>query len=443
MADCHPILFLRMADRLKAGAKLIVVDPRRTTTADKADLFLQIKPGTDLALLNGLLHLLVENGDIDQEFIAEHTEGWDGDAGVPGRLPARPGRRDHRPGRGRHPHRRGDDRRGRRLDDLLDDGPQPEHARHLEHQRHLQPAPGHRRDLPARQRADVADRPAQRDGRPRDGLHGAGSARPARRCSSADDRAFVEDAVGIWRRAPSAPTSGRAPSTMFEQMAARRDQGLLDHLHQSRCHRGQPRDRHRRPARPPNSSSPRTPTARPRPTRYADIVLPATLWAEADAVMVNSERNLTLLQQSIPPAGDARPDWQLIAGSPSAMGFGDALRLQVEPRRSSTRSAGSPTRAPATTCAASATTGCARPRCSGRARPSGAGDRTPDPLPQRRGQPGPVRRRRRAPAAAGVPHAVAPGGVPRPPAPGRPPSCPTTTTRSCSTPVGCSTSGTP
>nr|MDP9168260.1 molybdopterin-dependent oxidoreductase [Actinomycetota bacterium] len=77
MADCHPILFLRMADRLKAGAKLIVVDPRRTTTADKADLFLQIKPGTDLALLNGILHLLVAFGDIDREFIAAHTEGWD------------------------------------------------------------------------------------------------------------------------------------------------------------------------------------------------------------------------------------------------------------------------------------------------------------------------------------------------------------------------------
>ncbi len=58
MADCHPILFLRMMDRVKAGAKLIVVDPRRTATAEKADLFLQIKPGTDLALLNGLLHLL-------------------------------------------------------------------------------------------------------------------------------------------------------------------------------------------------------------------------------------------------------------------------------------------------------------------------------------------------------------------------------------------------
>ena len=77
MADCHPVLFLRMADRLKAGAKLIVVDPRRTATAEQADLYLPIKPGTDLALLNGLLHLLVESGDIDADFIAEHTEGWD------------------------------------------------------------------------------------------------------------------------------------------------------------------------------------------------------------------------------------------------------------------------------------------------------------------------------------------------------------------------------
>ncbi|MFE0516291.1 molybdopterin-dependent oxidoreductase, partial [Streptomyces sp. NPDC058964] len=77
MADCHPILFLRMMDRVRAGAKLIVVDPRRTATAAKADLYLQIRPGTDLALLNGLLHLLHENGHTDPAFIAAHTEGWE------------------------------------------------------------------------------------------------------------------------------------------------------------------------------------------------------------------------------------------------------------------------------------------------------------------------------------------------------------------------------
>ncbi len=88
MADCHPILFLRMMDRVKsAGAKLIVVDPRRTATAAKADLFLQIKPGTDLALLNGLLHLLHANGRTDADFIAAHTEGWEA---MPGFLAGYP-----------------------------------------------------------------------------------------------------------------------------------------------------------------------------------------------------------------------------------------------------------------------------------------------------------------------------------------------------------------
>ena len=211
MADCHPILFLRMADRMKAGAKLIVVDPRRTATAQRADLYLQIKPGTDLALLNGLLHLLVENGDIDADFIAEHTEGW---ADMPAFLadyPPRPGRRHHRHPRGRHPHRGTDDRRRGGVDELLDDGAEPEHPRHLEHQRDLQPPPRHRRDLPSRQRPDVADRPAQRDGWPRNGLHGAGTARPAFGGIGGRPR-LRREAVGPARRERSATTSVPAPS---------------------------------------------------------------------------------------------------------------------------------------------------------------------------------------------------------------------------------------
>lgn len=77
MADCHPILFLRLMDRVKSGAKLIVVDPRRTATAEKADLFMQIRPGTDLALLNGLLHLLVKSGHTDPAFIGRFTSGFE------------------------------------------------------------------------------------------------------------------------------------------------------------------------------------------------------------------------------------------------------------------------------------------------------------------------------------------------------------------------------
>lgn len=87
MADCHPILFLRMMDRVKAGAKLIVVDPRRTATAAKADLHLPIRPGTDLALLNGLLALIADRGGLDTDFIAAHTEGWEAMPGLLAEYP--------------------------------------------------------------------------------------------------------------------------------------------------------------------------------------------------------------------------------------------------------------------------------------------------------------------------------------------------------------------
>jgi sulfite reductase (NADPH) flavoprotein alpha-component len=59
--------------------------------------------------------------------------------------------------------------------------------------------------------------------------------------------------------------------------------------------------------------------------RYADILLPGALWAEAEGVMVNSERNITLMQQVIDPPGDALPDWQIIARVACEMGFARAF----------------------------------------------------------------------------------------------------------------------
>ncbi|MFK0253354.1 molybdopterin oxidoreductase family protein [Streptomyces sp. NPDC090445] len=69
---------LRYLTELKAnGGTLIVVDPRRTRTAEQADLHLAPRPGTDLALALGLLHLVVAEGRTDEEFIAERTTGWE------------------------------------------------------------------------------------------------------------------------------------------------------------------------------------------------------------------------------------------------------------------------------------------------------------------------------------------------------------------------------
>jgi ferredoxin-nitrate reductase len=77
-AECHPVLFQRLLKRRRKGAgpRLVVVDPRATATSDAADLHLAIAPGSDLALLCGLGHLLLQRGGVDQAFVAAHTEGF-------------------------------------------------------------------------------------------------------------------------------------------------------------------------------------------------------------------------------------------------------------------------------------------------------------------------------------------------------------------------------
>jgi ferredoxin-nitrate reductase len=77
-AECHPIVFNRLRQHHKKNrqVKMIVVDPRRTATAEVADLHLAIKPGTDLDLLNGIAHLLMRWGELDTLFIDECTQGF-------------------------------------------------------------------------------------------------------------------------------------------------------------------------------------------------------------------------------------------------------------------------------------------------------------------------------------------------------------------------------
>lgn len=76
-AWCHPVLFRRMvAARQARGTKLVVIDPRRTATAEEADLFLPLAHGTDAALFSGLLVHLADTGALDEAFIAQHTEGF-------------------------------------------------------------------------------------------------------------------------------------------------------------------------------------------------------------------------------------------------------------------------------------------------------------------------------------------------------------------------------
>ncbi|MEV5975816.1 molybdopterin oxidoreductase family protein [Streptomyces sp. NPDC052114] len=77
LAETMPPALRYLTELRQNGGTLIVVDPRRTRTAEQADLHLAPRPGTDLALALGLLHLVVAEGRTDEAFIAERTSGWD------------------------------------------------------------------------------------------------------------------------------------------------------------------------------------------------------------------------------------------------------------------------------------------------------------------------------------------------------------------------------
>lgn len=322
MADCHPILFLRMADRLGSGARLIVVDPRRTATADRADLFLQITPGTDLALLNGLLHLLVENGDIDHEFIAAHTERW---AGMPeflaGYAPAVVAA----------------------ITGLAEDDIRTA-ARWIGEAREwmtlwtmgLNQSTHGTWNTNAICNLHLATGAICRPGSGPFSLTGQSNAMGGREMGymgpglpgqrsvkSAADRDFVERR---WQLEPGSIRAefGTGTVDMFAQMAAGNIKAcwiICTNPVASVANRQNVIDGLQR-AELVITQEAYLATAT---TEYADILLPAALWAESDGVSVNSERTATLTNRAVEPPGDARPDWRLICDVAAAMGFGEAF----------------------------------------------------------------------------------------------------------------------
>ena len=73
----HPIVGLHLKKGLANGAKLVVADPRKTWMAKRADVWLNLKPGSNIALLNGIVRVILDNGWENTEFISKRTEGLD------------------------------------------------------------------------------------------------------------------------------------------------------------------------------------------------------------------------------------------------------------------------------------------------------------------------------------------------------------------------------
>ncbi|MET7684013.1 molybdopterin-dependent oxidoreductase [Streptomyces sp. NPDC005423] len=319
MADCHPILYLRMMERVKAGAKLIVVDPRRTATAAKADLFLQIAPGTDLALLNGVLRLLHENGHTDPEFIAAHTEGWEAMPQFladypPDVVAALAGLAED------------DIRTAARL--IGEAGEwmscwtmglnQSTHGTwntnalvnlHLATGAICRPGSGP---------FSLTGQPNAMGGREM-GYMGPGL--PGQRSVLvASERAFTEELWGLPPETIRADGVGRGTVEMFRAMA----EGDIKACWII-CTNPVASVANRRTVIEGLEAAEFVVTqdvfADTETNAYADVVLPGAMWTEAEGVLVNSERTLTLARAAVDPPGEALPDWRIIAAVACEMGY--------------------------------------------------------------------------------------------------------------------------
>ncbi len=74
--EAHPIIAMEMKVARQRGARMVVADPRKIWLTDYADMHLQLKPGSDVWLINAMAKVVIDEGLVDQNFIDTHTEGW-------------------------------------------------------------------------------------------------------------------------------------------------------------------------------------------------------------------------------------------------------------------------------------------------------------------------------------------------------------------------------
>ncbi len=323
LADCHPILHQRMRRRMQsAGARLIVVDPRRTATAADATLYLPLRPGTDLALLNGWLHLLVKMGRVDARFIAQHTDGWAGmgeiiDAYPPARVSAIT---------------------GLPVDDILTgakilaDCPRwmslwtmglNQSARgtwnvnalcnlHLATGQLGQPGSGP---------FSLTGQPNAMGGREvgymSGGLPGQRSVHRPR------DRAETEALWGL-PAGSIRPRPGPPAIDLFHAME-RGEIKALWIIGSNPVVTMPNRDRVRRGLERAEFVVVQDAYHPTETTAYAHVLLPGAVWAEAAGTMTNSSRMVTLTPRAVPPPVDAKPDWWLVCEVARRLGFAAAF----------------------------------------------------------------------------------------------------------------------
>ena len=320
LAWCHPVLYQRvLAARKARGTRVVVIDPRRTASCDGADLHLALQPGSDVALFNRLFTEIYEGGMVDKAYL-RHTDGFDAtldrarveDSSVTGlsvaeikafcRLWIGTERVVTIFSQGVNQSSSGSDKVNAILNCHLATG---------------------RIGKPGCGPLSVTGQPNAMGGREVGGL--ANMLACHLDLENADHRVAVRD---FWR-APAVPEApGLKAVDMFRAVGDGRIKALWI-IHTNPAVSMPEADA----VRDAIANCPFTVvsdiTAATDTARLADVLLPATAWAEKDGTVTNSDRIISRQRSVLPVPGQARPDWDILAEVGRRMGWHEAFDYET------------------------------------------------------------------------------------------------------------------
>lgn len=315
VAECAPITTNYVWQAREYGAKIIVVDPRITPIARTCDLFLPVKPGRDIALFNGILHLMIENNWLDHAFIEQHTVGFEAVAEHVHEW--NPKKTAEVTGISERSIHQAAELWGTAESSFL------LHARGIEHHTHgVQNCLGAINMVLAsgrigRESCGYATITGQANGQGgREHGQKCDQLPGARDISNPEDRAYV---AGVWGISPeSLPQAGVDAYEMFRRVDRGEIRGLVSICFNPKV------------SLPDNTFIKRcleklefyvaidfflNETA-----GHADIVLPGSLQEEDEGVVTQIEGRVIKINKAVDPPGDAKQDWRIIQDIAKALG---------------------------------------------------------------------------------------------------------------------------
>ncbi len=339
-AEAHPILFSRILKRKQSGkdVKVVVMDPRRTATSRIADLHLSFNPGTDLAILNAMAHVLFAEGLVDEAFITRHIAFGEG-------AEANKALVDYKSFLAEYTPEKAAAVSGARAEDIvtaarwfgargrtamsmwtmgLNQRTKGTWANNLVHNLHLITG---KIGVPGSTPLSLTGQPNACGG-VRDGGALSHTLPYGRLVANEKHRAEMEK---LWSVPPGtlAPKPGLATIDMFRAL----ESGKLKAMWIMCTNPGQSlpnADRYRKAMRREGAFVVVTETFHPtRTSELADVVLPAALWAEKEGVYGCTERRYQLLEQAVKPIGQARPDFEILCDLARRLGHGALLPFKT------------------------------------------------------------------------------------------------------------------